>query len=95
MNADDFISTPPHPLPPPVWCDFMTCGWSGEAGDDCYYALDAEALNALPAKAGTEVFLFDEEGEGNVLGRTAKLERFEGSWRARPTGLWFTGPRPW
>ena len=74
--------------------DLNACGWSGEADDDCYYALAPDALAALPAQAGLEVFVYDTSDEAEILGFVARLERFRDGWRARPiSGLYVEQPQ--
>jgi hypothetical protein len=83
---------PPEASLPRVWCDFNACGWSGEPGDNCYYALDVGALAALGPAAGARVFVWDDEGGGEVIGCEGRLEPFRGGWRVRPVaGTWFRG----
>ena len=85
----------PDPLPPRLSCDFNTRGWSGEPDDDCYYVLDREVLDALPARVGLEVFIWDESDETEILGCVAKLEQFDGRWRARPVSGIYVGVPLW
>ena len=74
---------------------FNACGWSGEPGDDCYYSLDREDLDALPARVGLEVFIWDESDENKILGCVAALEQFNDGWRARPVSGMYVGVPLW
>ena len=77
---------------PRVWCDFNACGWTGEPGDDCYYVLDVEAIAARGLTSGTRVFIWDDDGNGEIIGCVGKLEVFRDGWRVRPAvGTWFQG----
>jgi hypothetical protein len=77
---------------PKLRCDFNACGWSGEAGDNCYYAMHREQLVALPPEIGTRVCIWDWSDSEVVCGCEALLELFENNWRARPVdGTWFEG----
>jgi len=85
-------STPPDASLPRVWCDFNACGWSGAPDDNCYYAFDKEAVLALHPTEGMRLFAYDDDGDGEVTGCEARLERFQDSWRIRPDeSTWFTG----
>ena len=85
-------STPPDASLPKVWCDFNACGWSGEPDDNCYYAFDKEALAALRPTEGMQLVIYDDNGDGTVIGCEARLESFNMSWRFRPDeDTWFTG----
>ncbi len=80
---------------PRLWCDFNACGWSGDAGDDCYYAFDKQALATLDPTEGMRVFIYDDDGDGNVMGCEGLIERHRDSWRIRPDkGTWFQGRLP-
>jgi hypothetical protein len=60
-----------------VWCDFNACGWSGEPGDDCFYAFDRAGLESLSPHPGLRVFAYDHSGDGEeVFSCEATLERF-------------------
>ncbi len=85
----------PDPLPPPLWCDFNACGWSGEPDDNCYYVLDRRALDALPARVGLEVFIWGETDETTIIGCVARLEQFDDGWRARPVSNFYVGAPLW
>ena len=75
---------------PRLWCDLNACGLSGEPDDNCYYALHKEQLPALQPKVGMRVFIWDWSDSELIIGREASLERFNNSWRARPTDeTWF------
>jgi hypothetical protein len=88
------MSTNPYDLPqndslPRIWCDFNACGWSGEEGDDCFYAFDRKALNAINPSVGMRVFIYDEDGDnGEIIGCVGQLEQFNSGWRIRPVGEW-------
>lgn len=82
----------PDPLPPRLWCDFNSFGLGGEP---VYFTLDRETLNALPARIGLEVFLWDESDETEVVGCVAKLEWVKAGWCARPVGGMYIGAPPW
>jgi hypothetical protein len=86
-------SEPPDAALPRLWCDFNACGWSGEPDDRCYYAFDQQALTALGPREGLRLFAFmDDDGDGEIVGCQAVLERFGMSWRIRPdAGTWFSG----
>jgi hypothetical protein len=85
-------STPPDASLPRVLCDFNALGWSGEQDDHCYYAFDQQALAAVAPREGLRLFVFMEEGDDEVLGCEAVLERFGTSWRVRPDeSTWFRG----
>ena len=80
---------------PRLRCDFNACGWSGDAADDCYYAFDKQALATLDPSEGTRVFIYDDDGDGTVIGCEGLLERYQGDWRIRPVkGTWFEGRLP-
>lgn len=86
-------STPPDPVLPRVWCDFNACGWSGEPGDNCYYVIDDDAIAANGLTEGARLFVWDDEGDGNVIGCEGRLESFQGRWRVRTdAGDWYRGP---
>lgn len=94
--------TPPPKELPIIWCDFNACGLSGAEDDDCYYSLHREKLSELVPVEKMEVFIYDddldEEGNPEVFGFVAKLERISGfnsEWRARPNkNTWYRGPVP-
>jgi len=69
---------------PRVWCDFNACGWSGAPDDDCYYAFDKEAVEALHPTEGMRLFIYDDDLDGEIFGWEGQLERFQDSWRIRP-----------
>jgi hypothetical protein len=74
---------------PRLWCDFNACGWSGEPGDDCFYAFDTVGLEDFAPQAGLRVFAYDYTGNGSeVFGCEAILERFGEGWRLRPASSW-------
>ena len=83
---------------PFVWADFNSCGWAG-AGDDCFYALAKQTLDRISPVDGMSVFVWDDDGENEIIGCVARLERatlgaFAG-WRARPiSGTFYRGPKP-
>ncbi len=78
---------------PRIWCDFNACGWSGNASDNCYYVLDQKAIAALGLTECSHVFIYDDDGDGHVIGCAGKLESFDGQWRVRPVAdSWFRGP---
>jgi hypothetical protein len=80
---------------PRLRCDFNACGWSGDAADDCYYAFDKQALATLDPSEGTRVFIYDDDGDGTVIGCEGLLERYQRDWRIRPVkGTWFEGRLP-
>jgi hypothetical protein len=71
---------------PRVWCDFNACGWTGEPGDDCFYAFDRAVLENLGPQPGLRVYAYDFTGDGDeVFGCEAMVERFGEDWRLRPT----------
>jgi hypothetical protein len=77
---------------PKLWCDFNACGWSGEAGDNCYYSLHREQIAKLQPTTGMRVFVWDWSDEKLVIGCEALLEPYNDSWRVRPVdGTWFEG----
>lgn len=77
---------------PRLWCDFNACGWSGVSGDNCFYVFDKNAFQALPPAEGMRVVLYDDDGDGNVIGCVGRLEPYDGSWRIRPEAdSWFRG----
>jgi hypothetical protein len=88
MNAE-----PPDASLPWVWCDFNACGWSGQAGDTCYYVLDRRTLDGLHPAEGMRVFVFDYEGAGEMVGCAGRLEWHNGDWRVRPDEWtnWYRG----
>lgn len=94
----EFISRAelPASMPPRVWCDFNACGWSG-GSDDCYYVLDSSDLVAANACEGLCVLLYDweDDPQTEVLARVAELEPWNGRWRARPLGGFYSGAKPW
>jgi hypothetical protein len=85
-----------EPLPtslPKIWCDFNACGWSGEPGDGCYYVFDERALLELGPIESMRLFVFDDDGDGDVIGCEGRLERWNDRWRVRPDeDTWFKGP---
>lgn len=82
----------PDSVLPRVWCDFNACGWTGEPGDDCYYVLDMNTIEAHGLASGTRVFIWDDDGDGVIIGCEGQLEVFRDSWRVRPAaGTWFQG----
>jgi hypothetical protein len=84
---------PPDQLLPRVWCDFNACGWSGEVGDDCYYAFDREAIVTNSVIVGDKLFIWDDDGDGNVIGCEALAESFDGQLRfRRVANTWYRGP---
>jgi len=85
-------SSPPKTSLPRVQCDFNALGWSGETGDNCYYVFEGRKFAALAPREGLRLFVFMDEGGGEVLGCEAVLEKFGTSWRARPDeSTWFRG----
>ena len=85
-------SEPPDFSLPRVWCDFNACGWSGEPDDDCYYVFDKQEVAALQPAEGMKVFIYDDNGDGTIIGCEARLEIFRDSWRMRPDkSTWFEG----
>ena len=85
-------SEPPDASLPRIWCDFNACGWSGTPDDNCYYAFDKQAVEALRPTEGMRLFVYDDDGGGEVIGCEARLEGFQGSWRIRPNeSTWFRG----
>ena len=82
--------SPPNTSLPKVGCDFNAIGWSGAPDDHCYYVFDQQALPA--PREGMRLFAFMDEGDGEVLGCEAVLERFGTRWRIRPDeSTWFRG----
>jgi len=88
----------------PLWCDFNACGWSGEANDNCYYALHREQLARILSPEGVSVFIYDDDisddGSHEVFGCVAVLEavtyRGAAHIRARPSnGPWYRGKKFW
>lgn len=76
-------------LLPRIWCDFNACGLSGEPGDDCFYVFDMKGLGPTE---GMRLCVYDDDGDGDVIGCEARLERWGDSWRLRPDdGTWFKG----
>ena len=85
-------SEPPDTSLPWVECDFNACGWTGAAGDDCYYVFDEQALLRLGPVEGARLIIFADEGGGEVFGCEGRLERFGEGWRVRPDpATWFRG----
>lgn len=85
-------SSLPSRLLPKLWCDLNACGWTGEAGDDCYYLFDRERLAVLQPTAGMRVFVWDWSDDKLVIGCEAAFESFKDSWRARPIkDTWYEG----
>jgi len=88
---------PTQPMPY-VWADFNACGWAG-GGDESIYALDKDALAAIPARDRTTVFIWCGDESGTILGCVASLQyitlgAFTG-WRAVPVpGTFYRGPLP-
>jgi hypothetical protein len=82
----------PNASLPRISCDFNACGWSGAPDDDCYYAFDKQAVTALCPVDGMRVFIYDDNGDGSIIGCEARLERFLDGWRIRPDkSSWFEG----
>ena len=74
---------------PQLWCDFNACGWTGEPGDNCFYAFDRAGLEALSPRPGLQLFAWDYSGDGDeIFGCEATLERFDEGWRLRPASGW-------
>jgi hypothetical protein len=85
-------STLPSRSVPRLYCDLNACGLSGEAGDNCYYALHRDQLAALRPRAGMRVCVWDWSDERLVVGCEALLEPYDDRWRARPIDdTWFEG----
>jgi hypothetical protein len=88
---------PTEPMPF-VWGDFNACGWAG-TGDESIYALDKDALAAIPARDGMEVFVWTGDEPNTILGCVATLQHitlgaFTG-WRAVPVpGTFYRSPMP-
>jgi hypothetical protein len=88
----------PNRQMPFVWGDFNACGWA-PGGDESIYALDKDALAAIPAKDGMAIFVWCEDEPDTILGCVATLEHitlgaFTG-WRAVPVGgTFYRGPVP-
>jgi hypothetical protein len=60
------------------------------------YSFDWEALEKVAPRHGMQIFIYDDEGEGIVLGVNAALEWVSSDqwsgWRARPDhGTWLRG----
>jgi hypothetical protein len=76
--------------------DFNACGWAG-IGDASIYALNA--LKKLNPVVGMLVFVYADDGPGEIFGQVAVLEyitldKFTG-WRANPVkGMSYRGPKP-
>ncbi|MCW1777601.1 hypothetical protein NB693_25225 [Pantoea ananatis] len=47
----------PNRQMPFIWGDFNACGWAA-GGDESIYALDKDALAAIPAKDGMAIFVW-------------------------------------
>ena len=83
---------------PYVWGDFNACGWAGD-GDESIYALDGDALAAIPATEGMLAFVWTNDEADTILGCVATLQHitlgaFTG-WRAEPVpGSFYRGPKP-
>lgn len=99
----EFARAMPDASVPPLWCDFHSCGLSGDPDDNCYYSLHRETLAQLNPSNGTRVFIYDDDvsdtGEPEIFGYTAILEfvslRGKPWVRARPVpGSWYRGPKP-
>jgi hypothetical protein len=78
------MATPSDDGLPKIWCDSRARGWSGRAGDDCFYVFDEQALDRLGAREGMRLCVFDDEVDGEALGCVGRLERYQDSWRVRP-----------
>jgi len=83
---------------PFVWGDFNARGWAGD-DDTSIYALDRDAIAAIPAKNGMLAFVWDHDDPGTILGCVAILQHvtlgaFTG-WRAEPVAdSFYRGPKP-
>jgi hypothetical protein len=85
-------SIPPNPSIPKLWCDFNAQGWSGDPGDNCYYAFDNERLAELDPKEGLLLFAYMDDLKDEIVGCEVHLETFGDSWRLRPNEeTWFSG----
>jgi hypothetical protein len=88
---------PTQPMPF-ISADFNACGWAGD-GDESFYALDRDALVAIPAQDGMLAFVWSPDEPGTILGWVATLQHvtlgaFTG-WRARPLpNSFYRGPIP-
>lgn len=88
----------PSQAMPFVWGDFNAIGWAGD-GDQSIYALDREALAAIPAKEGLLAFVWSDDEVDTILGYVATLHYitlggFTG-WRAVPVpGTFYRGSKP-
>ena len=92
---EDHLPTKPMPY---IWGDFNARGWAG-AGDESIYALDKEALAAIPATEGMQAFIWTDDEEGTILGCVATLQHITlgafCGWRAQPvSGTFYRGPKP-
>jgi hypothetical protein len=83
---------------PFIWGDFNARGWAGN-GDESIYALDRDALAAIPAANGMLAFVWGDDEPGTIFGYVAKLQfvtlgAYTG-WRAEPiAGSFYRGPKP-
>jgi hypothetical protein len=83
---------------PYIWGDFNACGWAGD-GDKSIYALDRDALAAIPVTEGMLAFVWTDDEPGTILGSVATLQHvtlgaFSG-WRAEPVpASSYRGPKP-
>jgi hypothetical protein len=88
----------PRQKMPYIWGDFNACGWAGN-GDQSIYALDRDALAAIPATEGMLAFVWADDEAGTILGCVAVLQQvtigsFSG-WRAEPVQKsFYRGPKP-
>lgn len=89
----------PDPLLPRLEADFNEIGLSGDPKDNCCYVIYEDDLARISPKEGLKVFLWADDGDGQIIGCVAILEwsnvlRGNPRWRGRiDEQTWYRGSK--